>query len=346
VSSSVAGIDCGSDCSETYVHGTEVTLTPVAVAKSVFSGWSGACTGAGACTLTMDGAKSVTAVFSPSQGNDFNGDGVTDLLWHHQASGELYVWMLGSDATDRPEPAPSETIVPPNTVVVSGSYLTPSSLPDTRWQVRGLADWNGDGRLDVLWHNQATGDLYVWFLEGTVATGGSFLTPGRLPAGQWQIRGVADLDADGKADLLWHHQTTGDLYAWFMDGVAVRGASYLTPRSFADTRWQIRALADFSGDGKPDLLWHNQLTGELYVWVLDGTVTTVGSYLTPDRFADPAWRIAMAADFSGDGKPDLLWHNQATGHLYVWYLDAMAVTGGSFLSPDRFADTSWRIVPR
>jgi hypothetical protein len=107
-------------------------------------------------------------------------------------------------------------------------------------------DFNGDGKLDVLWHNQATGDLYVWFLDGTVAAGGSYLTPGRIPVGPWQIRGVADLDGDGKADLLWQHQTTGELYAWLMDGVAMRGGSYLTPRSVPATPWQIRALADFS----------------------------------------------------------------------------------------------------
>ncbi len=36
-------------------------------AKSVtatFAGWTGACTGAAACIVTMDGAKSVTATFT------------------------------------------------------------------------------------------------------------------------------------------------------------------------------------------------------------------------------------------------------------------------------------------
>ncbi|MCE5262102.1 MAG: chitobiase/beta-hexosaminidase C-terminal domain-containing protein [Deltaproteobacteria bacterium] len=65
VSSSPAGISCGTDCSETYNHGTEVTLTATADASSAFTGWSGACTGtASTCTLSMDAAKSVTAAFA------------------------------------------------------------------------------------------------------------------------------------------------------------------------------------------------------------------------------------------------------------------------------------------
>ncbi len=57
------GISCGADCSEAYSYGTAVTLTAAATAGSTFVGWSGACTGTGACTVTIDAAKSVTATF-------------------------------------------------------------------------------------------------------------------------------------------------------------------------------------------------------------------------------------------------------------------------------------------
>jgi hypothetical protein len=48
----------------TYSHGTVVTVTNTPAAGSTFTGWSGACTGSGACVVTMNGAKSVTATFS------------------------------------------------------------------------------------------------------------------------------------------------------------------------------------------------------------------------------------------------------------------------------------------
>ena len=65
VTSAPAGIDCGADCSESYASGTAVTLTATPAAGSVFSGWSGACTGTGACTVTMGAAQDVGATFSP-----------------------------------------------------------------------------------------------------------------------------------------------------------------------------------------------------------------------------------------------------------------------------------------
>ena len=67
VTSSPAGIDCGGTCSTTFAHGTSVTLTATASAGSSFAGWSGACSGTGSCTVTMDADRSVTATFTAEQ---------------------------------------------------------------------------------------------------------------------------------------------------------------------------------------------------------------------------------------------------------------------------------------
>jgi uncharacterized repeat protein (TIGR01451 family) len=64
VSSSPAGIDCGSACTHEFELGTVVKLTAVAAAGSAFAGWSGACSGNVACTVTLDAAKTVTATFN------------------------------------------------------------------------------------------------------------------------------------------------------------------------------------------------------------------------------------------------------------------------------------------
>lgn len=59
-------ITCGggaADCSETYAAGTVVTLNAAPAGGSFFAGWSGSCTGTGACTVTMSQARAVTAKF-------------------------------------------------------------------------------------------------------------------------------------------------------------------------------------------------------------------------------------------------------------------------------------------
>ncbi|HST32137.1 MAG TPA: hypothetical protein VLJ80_01330 [Solirubrobacteraceae bacterium] len=58
VTSMPAGIDCGSTCTAAFQEESTVTLTPEAAAGSSFAGWSGACSGTGACTVTIGEAQS------------------------------------------------------------------------------------------------------------------------------------------------------------------------------------------------------------------------------------------------------------------------------------------------
>ncbi|NVN92787.1 MAG: hypothetical protein HXX11_19625 [Desulfuromonadales bacterium] len=64
LSSDPEGIDCGTDCSESYSSDTTVTLTATPEAGSHFSGWGGSCTGSGSCAPVMSSTRTVTAEFS------------------------------------------------------------------------------------------------------------------------------------------------------------------------------------------------------------------------------------------------------------------------------------------
>lgn len=64
VTSSPAGIDCGSDCSQSYPANTAITLTAQPDPSAIFVRWEGGCTGSSTtCALTLSTTTTVTAVF-------------------------------------------------------------------------------------------------------------------------------------------------------------------------------------------------------------------------------------------------------------------------------------------
>jgi hypothetical protein len=76
VSSDPAGIECGSDCSESFPEGTKVTLTATPAPGSTFDHWTGGgCAGSGACKVTMNIARKVKAVFAGPEGGSTSGTG-------------------------------------------------------------------------------------------------------------------------------------------------------------------------------------------------------------------------------------------------------------------------------
>ena len=71
VTSSAGGINCtisggsaSGTCNAPYTSGTVLTLAAAPVNGHTFAGWSGACTGAGSCQVTMSQAQTVTATFA------------------------------------------------------------------------------------------------------------------------------------------------------------------------------------------------------------------------------------------------------------------------------------------
>jgi hypothetical protein len=78
VTSSPAGIDCGSDCSAAFANGDSVSLTAAAAENSNFVGWGGDASGTDdAVTIVMTEDKTVSAAFDevpPAQVGLVNGD--------------------------------------------------------------------------------------------------------------------------------------------------------------------------------------------------------------------------------------------------------------------------------
>jgi hypothetical protein len=182
------------------------------------------------------------------------------------------------------------------TGLAGARYLAPISED---WQVVDLADFNGDGKSDVLWRNMnATspdaGKLYIWMMDGSNVIGGTGYTASQADLG-WRVDGVGDLNGDGKDDIVWRKTGAGvdqgAVFLWTMNGTNLTGARYLDPIS---EDWQVQGLGDFNGDGKMDILWRNDGsagdTGKLYIWMMDGSNVVAGTGYTAAQ-ADLGWKI-------------------------------------------------------
>jgi hypothetical protein len=251
---------------------------------------------------------------------DFDGDAKADILWRNSSTGENYVYLMNGSA------------------IAGEGYLR--TVADQDWQVAGVGDFNGDGKDDILWRNASSGENYIYPMDGlAILAGEGYLrTVADL---DWQVAGVGDLDGDGKADILWRHAVSGENYLYPMDGRTIRpGEGFL--RTVADLNWQVAALGDFNGDGRDDVLWRNRSTGENYLYPMDGRqIMPEEGYLR--TVADPAWEVAQAGDFDGDGNADILWRNSATGENYVYSMNGTSIkpTEGFVRS---VPDQNWRVV--
>jgi len=123
-------------------------------------------------------------------------------------------------------------------------------------------------------------------------------------------------------DLVWQNDTTRQVTVWYMGGAGgnvLQGWNYLSAAGIPG--WHVVAVADFNGDGVPDLVWQNDTTRQATIWYMGGTGGAVlQSYAYLSATGVPGWSIVAAADFNGDGVPDLVWQNDTTRQVTVWYM--------------------------
>src|SRR5438552_19176810 len=57
--------------------------------------------------------------------------------------------------------------------IASGGYLR--TVGDQAWQVKGIGDFDGDGKADILWRNTVTGEDYAYLMNGPTIASEGFL---------------------------------------------------------------------------------------------------------------------------------------------------------------------------
>ena len=227
-----------------------------------------------------------------------------------------------------------------------------STVSDTLWSrlgdaptitIRGLppsVDINRDGFVDLVWQNTASRAVVYWSMSGLDMVAGGAVGPGTLPAGRWEVRTVADMNRDGRSDVVLQELNTGELLVWLLNGTALQEARALTRLS--DPAWKVAAAADLNADGHTDLVFQHMTLGYVAAWLMNGTTLTEAKLLSPSQVTDLSWQIIGAGDVSGDGRPDLIWQNTSSRVLTSWIMNGTTMTTGGPFTVAGPSDTNWQ----
>ena len=246
---------------------------------------------------------------------DFNGDKKTDLVWRNARTGENAIWYLNG----------KDFVGGGGTLIRGRDYDSILTIDDRNWTIEGVGDFNGDQKADLVWRNLATGQNVIWFMDGKNFLGGSSTASGLIegqdyrnllsvPDRFWKIEAVADMNGDGRSDLIWRNYATGENVIWYIKDTnltsdsapAVAGVDYEFFLPLNDLNWRIEAATDLNNDGKNDIIWRNYATGKNAVWYFDGA-RFKSNPVSPkegqdyDYFTtvtDPNWRIGDVDRFN------------------------------------------------
>jgi FG-GAP-like repeat/FG-GAP repeat len=212
---------------------------------------------------------------------DFNRDGLLDLAVANHGSHDVSVLLNQGHGTF--------------TAAVSyGSVTTPNAI--------AVGDLDGDGWPDLVVADATLGSQNLSVLRNS--RDGTFPTSYLVSVGTAQSSVVVgDLNGDGNLDLAITGFGSQDVRVLLNNGdgtFAGPPAIYFNPLDPISV-----TLADLNGDGWPDLI-AGQLAGvSSTISVLlntgNGSFSAAGDYL-----AEPAAFSLAAADFDGDGRPDLV----------------------------------------
>lgn len=290
---------------------------------------------------------------------DWNGDGVTDLMWYKSSDGSNR-WF-----TNNGSPSFTQTNNPIATSQFSGGEIH-------------FGDWNGDGISDAMWWDEVTG-ANRWFVNNgslTFAQTNNAVTPATIgpfypingDPGEYVVGDLTfgDWNGDGLTDFRF--------FLFYFD-------KFDPDSPFKDSRWYVNngglsfALApnavdvvlgagvhhgDWNGDGVPDIMTWNPTTGANKWYVNDGSVNyaLTSNPITTSTVSDS---VMVLGDWNADGVDDVMFHWPDTGENR-WFLNDGALSFAYVADPitpsqvsgtgalalgdwngDGFADAMWRL---
>ncbi len=203
--------------------------------------------------------------------------------------------------------------------LINGQFqFTSQADPGSNFRLVGVTDFDGNGKSDLAFQNIVQGEF------GDVRSWNDFQPANERLVRQvkqvWDVQAVGDLDGDGLGDLVWRYVVsnsadTGVSYIWFTNPT---GAPTVRKRGGAPLTWKLLGAVDLNGDGGADMVY---ISPDNTIRVLMATAGRTCANFTAGVI--PAGFVAQAfADFTGNGRGDLLIRHATTGQMSLIALNA------------------------
>jgi hypothetical protein len=102
------------------------------------------------------------------------------------------------------------------------------------------ADFDGDGKSDILWYHPNNGWVNAW-MSGKIANSVQFSNS--MPANSgWEIKGIGDINGDKKADIIWHNKSSGLVNAWYGGYPGTSANDNLAGGMTGALGWEIKSV--------------------------------------------------------------------------------------------------------
>ena len=310
------------------LKGAALTLTVTEPEKPAFFTGDFAGTGrtalawkyGGIVTICDGGAAPETAfalddAWSVAGTGDFNGDGRTDFLLVHDASGLLEGMLSNGDGTFAP-------------------VILDRAAPGR--DLLGTGDFNGNGKDDVLEADPTGVAKNVGRLG--FRDGGTTWDLFAGYANKWEFVTTGDFNGDGTDDMLWRTTVTDTEgvasygYCTWLMGLPEGADARKRIGAVARDEWEFLDAGDFDGDGTSDIAMIDA-AGTVNIWEIEDGGLKV--YSEAEREAGKSartilsetkgddWSFAGVGDFNGDGVDDFAWYNASAGAAEFWQIDDM-----------------------
>jgi hypothetical protein len=179
-----------------------------------------------------------------------------------------------------------------------------------------IADFNGDGKLDLVVANEESSDVSILLGDGRgsfVSAKGSPFPAGHLP----NDVAIGDFNRDGKLDLAIANHEEKHLTILLGDGTGRFAPAPNSPLA-VEVKPHVHGVAadDLNGDGRPDLVTDSWANDQLLVLFGDGKANfkTPGTFLKVGKRPYQRHRVA---DVNGDGRADILCTNMEGSSVTV-----------------------------